>query len=142
MPNAQYAMAAYHMAMRTVPPLQAVVMLYDGILLRLANAAEAQTQCNPEKQYDSIASAIRIMEGLNRSLDMQAGGQVAVHYRDMYKTLSIVLRRTVGQPNAAQVYRRLEAALRNTRNAWAEMAGMAPSRGMHTEAMETRASRR
>ena len=142
MSNSQYAMAAYHMAMRTVPPLQAVVMLYDGILLRLASAAEAQTQCDHETQYDSIASAIRIMEGLNRSLDMQAGGQVAMHYRDMYKALSIVLRRTVGQPNAAQVYRRLEAALRNTRNAWAEIAGMAPSRGMHADPAVPRVSRR
>ena len=39
-PN-RYAINAYHSAQLTTPPLTAVVMLYDGIMVRIAAAGEA-----------------------------------------------------------------------------------------------------
>ena len=40
MNQTRYAINAYQAAQLTTPPLKVVVMLYDGILVRIARAAE------------------------------------------------------------------------------------------------------
>lgn len=102
----------------------AVVQLYDTILLHIARAAEAARKGDFQAQFDEVMNATRIVDGLNRCLDMNQGGQVAVNLREMYESVSRALLRSVGKPAAEEACDRLVAALRDTRNAWAEICGM------------------
>ena len=77
-----------------------------------------------EKQFDDVMNATRIIDGLNRHLDMEAGGQVALNLRDMYQAISKALLRSVGKTDAGEASDRLIEGLRTTRDAWAEISGM------------------
>ncbi|MTJ82601.1 MAG: flagellar protein FliS [Telmatospirillum sp.] len=102
----------------------AVVQLYDTILLHVARAAEAARKGDFQAQFDEVMNATRIVDGLNRCLDMEKGGEVAVHLREMYEAVSRALLRSVGKPTAEEACSKLIAAVRDTRNAWAEICGM------------------
>jgi flagellar protein FliS len=123
----RYAISAYQTAQLTVPPLQAVVMLYDGIMVRIANAGEAARKEDYDKQFKYVMSAARIIDGLNRCLDMEKGGSVAIGLREMYEAVARALFRSCGKPTGGEVADRLVAAVRLTRDAWAEIAGLPPS---------------
>lgn len=102
----------------------AVVQLYDTILLHVSRAAEAARKGDFQMQFDEVMNATRIVDGLNRCLDMVEGGQVAVNLRDMYESVSRALLRSVGKPTAGEACDKLVAAMCATRNAWAEICGM------------------
>jgi len=102
----------------------AVVQLYDTVLLHVRKASDAACRRDFQKQFDEIMNATRIVDGLNRHLDMEKGGQVAHNLRDMYLSVSKALLRSVGKEDAGQAYDRLMEGLRETRNAWAEICGM------------------
>ena len=102
----------------------AVVQLYDTILLHVGRAAAAARNHEFQVQFDEVMSATRIVDGLNRHLDMETGGQVALNLRDMYQAVSRALLRSVGKEEAGEACDRLIAGLRETRNAWAEICGM------------------
>lgn len=108
----------------TEPSPVAVVQLYDTILLHIGRAADASRRGDFQKQFDEVMSATRIIDGLNRHLDMEAGGQVAVNLRDMYQAISKALLRSVGKTDAGEACDRLIEGLRETRDAWAEISGM------------------
>jgi flagellar biosynthetic protein FliS len=102
----------------------AVVQLYDTILLHVSHAANAARAKDFTTQFDEVMKATRILDGLNRHLDMAAGGQVAINMRDMYQATSRALLRSVGKDSAGEACDRLMVGLRDTRNAWAEISGM------------------
>lgn len=118
------AIAAYQTAVMTTPPLQAVVLLYDGILVRIHNAATAAAAGDYGRQHSEIMRAIEILRGLLAALDMQAGGKLAAGLADTYRVNMQALLHTVGRKDAEQSCRRIANGLRNLRNAWAEIAGM------------------
>ena len=124
MNQSRYAINAYQTAQRTLPPLKVVVMLYDGILVRISRAADAARRGDYQKQFEYVMSATRIIDGLNRHLDMERGGQVAVNLRDTYESVARCLFRSVGKETAAEACDRLVIAVRELRDAWAEIAGM------------------
>ncbi|MDR3440805.1 flagellar export chaperone FliS [Telmatospirillum sp.] len=123
MSQTRYAITAYEAAQRTVPPLKMVVMLYDGILVRIARAADAARQGDYQKQFEAVMSAARIIDGLNRHLDMERGGKVAIGLRETYEAVARALFRSVGKETGAEACDRLVAAVRELRDAWAEIAG-------------------
>ncbi|MDR3440803.1 flagellar export chaperone FliS [Telmatospirillum sp.] len=102
----------------------AVVQLYDTILLHVARAGDAARKGDFQAQFDEVMNATRIVDGLNRCLDMSKGGDVAIHLREMYEAVSRALLRSVGKPSAEEACAKLIAAVRDTRNAWAEICGM------------------
>jgi flagellar protein FliS len=102
----------------------AVVQLYDTILLHVSRAAAAARRGEFQVQFDEVMSATRIVDGLNRHLDMETGGQVAVNMREMYQAVSRALLRSVGKEEAGDACDKLIAGLRDTRNAWASISGM------------------
>jgi flagellar secretion chaperone FliS len=104
----------------------AVVQLYDTILLHIGRAGDAARKGDFQTQFDEVMNAARIVDGLNNCLDMNEGGQVAAHLREMYDSVSRALLRSVGAPAAAETYDKLIAAVRDTRNAWAEICGVPP----------------
>jgi flagellar protein FliS len=101
-----------------------VVKLYDTILLHVSRAATAARKGNFQGQFDEVMNATRIIDGLNRHLDMEKGGQVAANLRDMYQSVSRALLRSVGKDDAGVICEKLIDGLRDTRNAWAEICGM------------------
>lgn len=103
----------------------AVVKLYDTILLHVGRAAAAARSGDFQKQFDEVMNATRIVDGLNRHLDMERGGQVATNLRDMYESVSRALLRSVGKDSAGEACDKLIVAMRDTRNAWAEICGVA-----------------
>src|SRR5580658_5188921 len=105
--QSRYAINDYQAAQRTLPPLKVVVMLYDGILVRIAKAADYARQGDYQKQFESVMSAARIIDGLNRHLDMEKGGQVAVGLRETYEAVARALFRSVGKETAAEACDRL-----------------------------------
>lgn len=108
----------------TEPSPVAVVQLYDTILLHIGRAAAAARAGDFQKQFDEVMNATRIVDGLNRHLDMEAGGQVALNLRDMYQAISKALLRSVGKTDAGEACDRLTEGLRDARDAWAEISGM------------------
>ncbi len=123
MSQTRYAINAYQAAQLTTPPLRIVVMLYDGILVRIAKAGEAARQGDFQKQFEAVMSAARIIDGLNRHLDMERGGHVATGLRDTYESVARALFRSVGKESGAEACDRLVVAVRELRDAWAEIAG-------------------
>ena len=134
MNQGRYAISAYQAAQRTLPPLKIVVMLYDGILIRIARAADAARKGDYQKQFESVMSAARIIDGLNRHLDMERGGQVAINLRETYEAVARCLFRSVGKETAAEACDRLVVAVRELRDAWAEIAGMSATPEQQQEA--------
>jgi flagellar protein FliS len=119
------AIGAYNSnAVLTTPPLVAVVMLYDGIMTRIRRAAEAARARDYGTQFTEVLRAAKIVDGLNRCLDMQQGGQVALSLRALYQSVSATLLRSTGKKNGAESLDRLYEAVRKTRDAWAQIAGI------------------
>lgn len=119
-----HALSAYQNAIQTTPPLQAVVMLYDGILVRLRNATAAVERGDYGEQFNQIMKAIDIMRGLLAALDLKEGGTLAERLRDTYEANMVAMMRSVGTPQAVDCMQRISDGLRELRNAWAEIAGM------------------
>lgn len=119
-----YAMSAYQNALQTTPPLQAVVLLYDGVLVRLRNASEAANRGDYGEQFNQILRATDIMRGLLAALDLGPGGDLAEKLRDTYEANMRAMMSSVGRSNARDCLERITDGLRELRNAWSEIAGM------------------
>jgi len=102
----------------------AVVKLYDTVLLHINRAAQAASAGDYQTQFTEVMSATRIIDGLNRCLDMEKGGRTAVSLREMYEAVSRALLRSVGKVGGAEACQRLVGAVSETRDAWATIAGM------------------
>lgn len=126
MKSSKYAISAYRSATLTAPPLVTVVMCYDDILNRLANAARAGLAGQFEAQHKEIYRATLVLTGLASGVDLEKGGEVAERLADLYNTLIKTLNHFVAKRNAPEQYRKIAESLLETRNAWAEIAGMAP----------------
>lgn len=125
----RYAFTAYQTRLNTrATPLEAVVMLYDGVMSRLARAAQAARARDVEAQYNESLRAAQILNGLCLSLDMQRGAPVAQSLQEMYVALCTAIMSAVGDPAGEECCLRLIEAVRLTRDAWAGIAGLPPSR--------------
>jgi flagellar protein FliS len=116
--------SAYRSGLKTVSPLASIVLLYDGVLARIGRAAAAAERGDTRDQLDHVLRAVQILNGLNQSLDMEAGGRVAVSLRDMYGAIAIALYTSVGSSTAVEASEKIAAGLRQTRDAWAHIAGL------------------
>lgn len=123
----RHAFAAYESAIRTTPPLQAVVLLYDGILMRLHQAAAAAGRGDTGAQFTHVRQAAEIVRGLASALDMKRGGPLAANLRRTYYANIQAMMGTVGHPNAAAALGTIAEGLRELRNAWGGIAGLPPS---------------
>jgi len=130
--HSQRASAAYRTATMTVPPLHAVVMLYDAVLVRVRNAGAAAERGDWERQSEEIMRAVDLLRGLLAALDFDRGGDIAVRLHQTYQANILALRRSAGQAEALTMCMRIEDGLRQLRNAWAEIAGMPESQPNRT----------
>lgn len=120
----RHAISAYQTAIQTTPPLQAVVLLYDGLLVRIRNACQAAESGDFGEQFNQVLKANDILRGLLAALDKNKGGALAERLADTYQANMVALMGTIGRPNAVDALRRIAEGLRELRNAWSGIAGM------------------
>jgi flagellar secretion chaperone FliS len=68
----------------TAPPERLVVMLYDGAIRFLKQAAVAQRGGQHQMFLDRLRRGEAIIDELNVTLDMSQGGEVAARLRSIY----------------------------------------------------------
>ncbi len=112
------------MAAQTATPGQLVLMLFDGAINFLERAAKGFELDDPLEFNatinNNILKAQAIINELNASLDMEAGGEVAANLRRLYEYMDFRLtesNRTKTPEGVQEVIQRLGVI----RDAWAEM---------------------
>lgn len=95
--NATTAIKAYNRVgiesgVGTADPHQLISMLFQGALLAIANAKNGILRKDASAKGAAISKAIMIIdEGLNASLDKDAGGELAQNLSALYDYMSIRL---------------------------------------------------
>ncbi|HEX8948995.1 MAG TPA: flagellar export chaperone FliS [Dissulfurispiraceae bacterium] len=86
MVNAAYALNAYTQNRVTTNdnPIDLVIMLYDGAIEFLDKAATGIEMKNLQIKIKYITKALAIIEELEKSLNFEAGGQVAENLTNLY----------------------------------------------------------
>jgi flagellar secretion chaperone FliS len=116
--SAYRANQAYRTAAVTVPPLKAVVMLFDGAITLLQKAVDAQEARRFEEGHDYLVRATAILRGLSHNLNFARGGATAERLYKTYNALILACLRTYGRPQAKENFRRIIAGLVELRDAW------------------------
>jgi flagellar protein FliS len=114
--------AAYRKAAIAVPPLTAIVRLYDRVIVLMQRAALAAESKQPQESFTNVTEATTILRGLSYALDFQHGGQIAERLRNMYTGTILALMSSYGRPDTPARYRRLAAGFIELRDAWVEVA--------------------
>jgi flagellar protein FliS len=117
-PTTYQATQAYRTASVAVPPLKALVMLYDGAIMFLQKAIEAAKARRFEESHDCMIRATAILRGLSHNLDFDRGGAVAERLYKTYHALIMACLRSFGRPDASVCYDRIIASLTELRDAW------------------------
>jgi flagellar protein FliS len=120
--NSYLATQAYRSASVSVPPLRAMVMLYDGAILFLQKSIQAADARRFEESHDHMIRATAILRGLSHNLNFERGGMLAERMHGTYHALIMACLRSFGRPDAAVCYRRIIASLVELRDAWAQVA--------------------
>jgi flagellar secretion chaperone FliS len=122
--NTHLATQAYRNASVAVPPLKALVMLYDGAIMFLQKAVQAAEARRFEESHDHMIRATAILRGLSHNLDFDRGGAVAERLYKTYHALIMACLRSFGRPDAAVCYHRIIASLTEMRDAWKHVAAV------------------
>jgi flagellar protein FliS len=112
------ANSAYRSAAVAVPPLKAVVMLFDGAITLLQKAQESHEARRFEEGHNYLTRATAILRGLSHHLDFARGGAVAERLYQTYNALIVACLRSYGRPHAKDSFRRIVASLADLRDAW------------------------
>ena len=100
--------------------VQLIQMLFDGLLDSLA-AAEGQIERNEiQAKGESLSRATRIVLGLQGSLDLEQGGEIAVNLADLYDycTRRLMHANLKNDVEAVQEVKRLIGEIRD---AWSQV---------------------
>lgn len=116
------AAQAYRNTSTVVPPLRAVIMLYDGAIAFLQKSVAAAEARKFEESHGHMIRATAILRGLSHNLNFEKGGDVAEGLHGTYHALIMACLRSFGRPDAADRYRRIIASLTELRDAWVVVA--------------------
>jgi flagellar protein FliS len=114
----------------TAPPERLVVMLYDGAIRFLTQAAAAARASNLQVTRERTRRALAIIDELNLSLDVAQGGAIAQDLRSLYLFCKRHLSETAvaGNPEAGcDAVVRLLSELREAWDQVAAGAGLEPA---------------
>jgi flagellar protein FliS len=100
--------------------VQLIQMLFDGLIDSLS-AAEGQIERNEiEAKGESISRAIRIVLGLQGSLDIEKGGEIAANLGDLY---DYCIRRLMhaNLKNDLEAVQEVKRLISEIREAWSQV---------------------
>jgi len=117
---AQYGKVAAESEVAYASPHRLVQMLMEGALDKVATAKGQIDRGDLEGKSKHITWAISIINGLRSSLDMQAGGEIAVNLDDLY---SYMTRRLIDAnvQNDSLVLDEVSALMLEIKGAWDAM---------------------
>lgn len=108
---------AYNRASHTVSKTRQVVMLYDGAIRFLQQAAEAIEKKDYEARYHRLNKVTDIIVGLQACLDFDAGGPSAKVLFDFYASLDMQIF-TLHRTNDPELCRTIIGRLKEMRDTW------------------------
>jgi flagellar protein FliS len=126
--NAFRATQAYRDASIAVPPLKAVVMLFDGAIVCLRKSVAASQARRFEESHNHLIRTTTILRGLSQHLNFEKGGSLAERLFGTYNALIMAALRSFGRPDAPARYDRIIASLIELRDAWAYVAATTSDR--------------
>ncbi|WP_341675070.1 flagellar export chaperone FliS [Niveibacterium sp. SC-1] len=117
-PNQAYASVGVETDVATASPVKLVIMLYDGAILALASARAAIEQGDIPTRGQKISKAIEIIsDGLQSSLDHNAGGELADRLAALYDYMNSRLFYANANANTAAIDE-VVALLTELKSAW------------------------
>ena len=122
MVNTSYALNSYTQTkvMTTSNPVDMIIMLYDGAIEFLNKAATGINMKQLQIKLRYISKALAIVQELNDSLNMDAGGEVAVNLRNLYNYMMIeIVRANLGNDSDKLLH--VVALLKNLREGWSQI---------------------
>lgn len=138
MTYAQNANSAYSQASKTVSPLRAIVMLYDGIIQATGQARLAIEEERIEDRFTATQKACKIVLGLQANLDFDQGGDVSVTLDQFYHRVFRELQQ-INFANSVDACDLVTALVTEVRDSWRHLAEneakvSAPPRALPTAA--------
>lgn len=108
---------AYSRASHTVSKTRQVVMLYDGAIRFIQQAAEAIEKKDYETRYNKLIRASDIIVGLQACLDFDVGGSSAKVLYDFYAAIDLRIF-SIHRSNDLQECQAVIAQLKEMREVW------------------------
>jgi len=113
-----YQSAAAHGGVAASDPHRLVTMLMDGALERISTARGCIERKETVEKARLLNRAVSIIGELRSSLDMQAGGQIAVNLSELYDYMNRCLLKANAE-NTVQQLDEVSTLLHEIRGAWA-----------------------
>ncbi len=110
----------------TAPPERLVVMLYDGAIRFLGQAAVAMRADNQRVFLDRVQRGEAIIRELNLTLDMRRGGEVSERLRAIYQFCDLHLTAATAERDPHKVDDVIKL-LSELREAWQQIAANPPA---------------
>lgn len=104
----------------TANPLDLIIMMYDGALKFLNQAKMAIEEKKIEPAHNAIQRAHRIIDELNFSLNMEAGGEVAENLRRFYQYIDTELTKANLKKDPKTIDR-IMGLLSEMKSSWVEL---------------------
>jgi flagellar secretion chaperone FliS len=117
---AAYRSVAAHSGVATADPHRLIVMLMDGALERLSLASGAMQHSDVPARNAHIHRAVEIVQELQGSLNLDAGGELAANLADLYEYSCRQLVRANLQ-NRPEMLDEVANLLRQIRSAWIQI---------------------
>ena len=129
------AQSAYAAASSAVSPLQAVVMLYDGMIRSISAAKLAIEEERIEDRFNHTKKASQILLGLQANLDFEKGGDVSPMLSQFYDTVFMRIQR-INSANSVEICDEIVRSLSNVRKSWHELATVPNAQVSMTDAIQ------
>ena len=106
-------------AIETASPEQLTLMCYDGALRFMRRAIRSIEDAERQDASYNVGRAQAIVNELNVTLDMEAGGEIASNLRSLYLFVNRHLADAIVTSDAKKVQESIDI-IANLRGAWAE----------------------
>jgi len=102
-------------------PHRLIQMLMEGLLARLNSAKGAIAHGDLEGKRVYISKALGIIGGLNESLDLENGGEIAANLNRLYGYMNMRLLQASGE-NSVQILDEVASLMKDIKEAWDAIA--------------------
>ncbi len=106
-------------AVETASPEQLTLMCYDGTLKFMRRAVKACEDGDMGRFSEFIGRAQAIVNELNVTLNMEAGGEIATNLREIYLFINRHMAQAVVQRDTSMIMQCMEL-IQGIRDSWAE----------------------